>query len=236
MENLQNTKIEKNVEVKDAKEVKDVKISDKIVSDVKEVTKEKRLEDMLDESQLLIQDDEFKTTIAYKKLSELTDEDKKKFAKGILKAEIKKTKDKKSSYIHLSLMLADNVVLQDSLTTEKSLILKELRPEIIGAKTEVLVKLVSMLPVKNKKENPITGEISYPRAYTCVAPICEGVVFNGGYSTDRFNNNKKTSKAYLRNDTIILIKIHNAKHPESKVQFYDIGEVGEDEDSSVSTI
>ena len=62
-----------------------------------------------------------------------------------------------------------------------------------------------MLPVKNKKENPITGEISYPRAYTCVAPICEGVVFNGGYSTDRFNNNKKTSKAYLRNDTKVLL-------------------------------
>ena len=88
MENLQNTKIEKNVEVKEVKEVKDVKTSDKVSSEVKEVAKEKRLEDMLDESQLLIQDDEFKTTIAYKKLSELTDEDKKKFAKGILKAEI----------------------------------------------------------------------------------------------------------------------------------------------------
>lgn len=222
MENVQNVKAEKVVDEKVvAKETKD---------SVKEVEKVKRIEEMLDDNNLLIEDEEFKTSIAYKKLSDLTEDDKKKFAKAILKCELKKSSDKKSTYVHMSLKLADNVVLQDSLNQEKSIILKELKPELIGSETEVLVKLVSMLPLKNKKENIHTGEVTIPRAYTCIAPVCEGVVFNGGYSVDRYSHNR-TSRAYLKNDTIILIKIHNAKHPESQVKFYDIGEVGSVEDS-----
>lgn len=221
MENVQNVKVQKTVEEKVvAKEVKD---------SVKEAEKNKRIEDMLDDKNLLIDDEDFKTSIAYKKLSDLTEDDKKKFAKAILKCEIVKTADKKTSYIKMTLKLADNVVLQDSLNQEKSIILKELKPELIGSETEVLVKLVSMLPLKNKKENIHTGEVNINRAYTCIAPICEGVVFNGGYSTDR-RTGKRSSRAYLKNDTIILIKIHNAKHPESQVKFYDIGEVGSEDD------
>lgn len=116
MENVQNVKVQKTVEEKVvAKEVKD---------SVKEAEKNKRIEDMLDDKNLLIDDEDFKTSIAYKKLSDLTEDDKKKFAKAILKCEIVKTADKKTSYIKMTLKLADNVVLQDSLNQEKSIILR----------------------------------------------------------------------------------------------------------------
>ena len=71
MENVQNVKVEKAVQEKAvAKDVKD---------SVKEAEKNKRIEDMLDDKNLLIEDEEFKTSIAYKKLSDLTEDDKKKF-------------------------------------------------------------------------------------------------------------------------------------------------------------
>lgn len=211
----------KNVETS----AKEVKVTKGVVNKDEKV--QAKLSELLSEEALLIHDEDFKNVTAYKKLSDYTDEDFAKLGKGILKAEIKKSKDGTGSYVALHLKIADNVVLHDSLNQEKSIILKELRPELIGSETEIPVKMVSMLPLKNKKINEHTGETTIQRAYCLVAPICEGVVFNGGYNTNKFTQ-QKTSRSYLKNDSVILLKIHNAKNPDNQVKFYDLGEVGEE--------
>lgn len=211
MENIKN----ENVEVKvDSKKVKNTESLDK----TSEMIKSK-----LDDELLLIKDDNFTNNIAFKKLSELTEDDLSYFGKGVLKCVVVKAKN--GSYIKMALKLGDNVVLQDSLTKEKSVILNKLRPELINNETIIPVKLISFIPISSVKENVHTGEIVSSRAYCCIAPICESVVFNGGLKENRFTH-KKTSKSYLSKDKITLIKIHNNDNPDKLVRFYDLGEQG----------
>lgn len=209
MENIKNEDVK--VEVKNTK---NAKVEDK----TSELIKQK-----LDDELLLIKDEEFVNKIAFKKLNELTEEDLSKFGKGILKCIAVKSKN--GSFIKMALKLGDNVVLQDSLSKEKSVILNKLRPEVINNETIIPVKLISFIPISSVKENIHTGEMVSSRAYCCIAPICESVVFNGGMKENRFTH-KKTSKSYLSKDKITLIKIHNADNPDKLVRFYDLGEQG----------